>query len=261
MPGTIFASDLDNTLLFSWKHAVEGDLCVEFLNGAPQGYLTGEAPSYLERIMRHALFVPVTSRSVEQYLRIQFPHRCRPRYAVAANGALLLIDGKIDPAWREEFTQAVAPWQDALQAALAALSALPQGKRCRIVDGMFAFAACDNPQDALALSGALEDVTPLQVSVTGRKVYLFPPPVNKGAAVQKLRRRLQADRVICAGDSVIDIPMLQQADVAILPDAALLEGAQSSAQVVCAPPGRFYDFVLQEALRRVSPQPCPNQTG
>ena len=38
--GTIlFASDLDNTLLFSHRHRQPGDRCVELLNGAEQGFL------------------------------------------------------------------------------------------------------------------------------------------------------------------------------------------------------------------------------
>lgn len=39
--GTIlFASDLDNTLLFSHRHRQPEDRCVERLNGAEQGFFT-----------------------------------------------------------------------------------------------------------------------------------------------------------------------------------------------------------------------------
>ena len=85
MKQTIFASDLDNTLIFSYKHALDTDLSVEYLDGKPQGYLPPTAPAMLEELMENALFIPVTSRSVEQYLRIQFPLRCRPRYGAGAN--------------------------------------------------------------------------------------------------------------------------------------------------------------------------------
>ena len=37
MKQTIFASDLDNTLIFSYKHALATDLCVEYLDGKTQG--------------------------------------------------------------------------------------------------------------------------------------------------------------------------------------------------------------------------------
>lgn len=243
----IFASDLDNTLLFSRKHAVDTDRCVEYLDGAPQGYLTEDTPRYLEQIMGRGLFIPVTSRSVEQYKRIQFPAPCRPRYAVTTNGAILLIDGEIDRQWREESLEAVLPWRGALEEALRALHLQPQARRYRMVDEMFVFAACDDQGDALALHQALHHITPLQVAVTGRKVYFFPPPVSKGAVIPKLRRRFQAGRIVCAGDSCIDIPMLQQADVAIVPDQEPMNGISCRQKVVCPPSERFYDFVLRQA--------------
>lgn len=36
----LFASDLDNTLLFSHQHAQAGDVCVEHLDGKAQGFFS-----------------------------------------------------------------------------------------------------------------------------------------------------------------------------------------------------------------------------
>lgn len=249
MQKTIFASDLDNTLLFSWKHAVDTDLCVEFLEGEPQGYLTKDTPQRLVRIMERALFVPVTSRSIEQYLRIQFPEACRPKYAVTSNGGVLLVDGEADQKWLAESARAVAPWSAAVQEALEALEQQPQAKRCRVVDEMYAYAACETPRDALELVGAMEGRTPLNIEQSGRKTYFFPPPINKGEAVRRLRRYFQAERVICAGDSAIDVPMLGQADLAIVPDAELAGEILQTETAICGAADRFYDFVLMETAR------------
>lgn len=250
MEKTIFASDLDNTLLFSHKHARPGDLCVEYLEGKAQGYLTGETPELLARVMKKALFVPVTSRSMEQYLRISFPQTCRPRYALTTNGAFLLVDGKPDPQWTRESEKLVIPWRPRLEEALGALEAWPAPKRCRIVDGMFTFAACDTPEEAQALAEAMRDAFPLDMGVTGRKVYFFPPPINKGAALDRLRSRFGAERVLCAGDSPIDGPMLGRADVAIAPRGILPEQG-GPARREWDGSGRFYTFVLQQVLREV----------
>ena len=251
MENTIFASDLDNTLLFSWKHAADTDLCVELLNGEPQGYLTRETPRRLARLMERAVFVPVTSRSVEQYRRIQFPAPCRPRYAVTTNGGVLLVDGEPDRRWQEESEAAVLPWRAALEETLAALEAQPQARRRRIVDGMFTFAACADSRDAAALAAAMADKTPLAAEASGRKVYFFPPPISKGEALRRLRAYLRAERVICAGDSAIDLPMLDQADLAIVPDRALAGEILRAETAVWDGTGRFYDFVVTEAAHRL----------
>lgn len=247
MEQTIFASDLDNTLLFSKKHALDTDLCVEYLEGEPQGYLPPTAPACLEGLMTRALFIPITSRSVEQYRRIQFPVQCRPRYAVVANGGLLLTDGEIDQSWQKVSIQAVQPWRGAMEEMLSALERQSQARRFRMVDDMFVFAACDNPEEAQTLRERLAGSTALDVAVTGRKVYFFPPPLNKGAAVRRLRQRFGVGRVICAGDSLIDRPMLEQADVAIVPQKDLAAGLPCRETVVCGPGERFYEFVLRQA--------------
>ena len=96
----LFASDLDNTLLFSHQHAQAGDVCVEYLDGKAQGFFPPSVIRGLAQINRTMRFVPVTSRSIAQFLRIQFPPGCVPKYALVANGGLLLRNGAVDPAWQ-----------------------------------------------------------------------------------------------------------------------------------------------------------------
>lgn len=249
MKKVLFACDLDNTLLFSRRHAGEGDLCVEYLEGTPQGYLPWETPRALGALMERLLFIPVTSRSVEQYRRIQFPAACRPRYAVAANGGILLSDGEIDRPWREASLEAVRPWREALEAVTAEMGGQPQARRVRVVDQLYGFAACDGPEEALALRETLRGRTPLELAVSGRKLYALPPPVNKGAAVARLKRRFQADALICAGDSAMDIPMLELADLAIVPGGTGLGDIACRRKAVCGQGEGFGSFVLRTAAQ------------
>ena len=111
----LFASDLDNTLLFSRRHSRPGDVCVEMLDGKEQGYFSPLTIARLREVNACMDFVPVTSRSVAQYRRIQFPAGCVPRWAVTTNGGLLLENGEIDEAWRAESLAAVAPWRGELE--------------------------------------------------------------------------------------------------------------------------------------------------
>ena len=48
-----------------------------------------------------------------------------------------------------------------------------------------------------------------------RKVYLFPPDVNKGRAVRQLISRLRPAVTVGAGDSGMDVPMLNETDYAL----------------------------------------------
>ena len=96
--GTIlFASDLDNTLLFSHRHRQPGDRCVERLNGAEQGFFTQDTLDLLPQVVRRVHLLPITTRSVEQYRRIQWPDGTAPRIALTANGGTVRWTGRGTP--------------------------------------------------------------------------------------------------------------------------------------------------------------------
>lgn len=246
MGGILFASDLDNTLLFSYRHRADTDLCVERLEGREQGFCTRKSLELLARVRERTCFIPVTTRSVEQYRRIAWPPECAPRYAVTANGGVLLDGGAEDREWRARTEDLAAPWRGELLALQGRLPEAPILKRCRMVDGLYLFAACDDGESAQAGGRFFAGRTSLDIAVSGRKVYFFPPPINKGEAVRRLRERFRPDRVICAGDSTIDVPMLRAADTAILPGADLLP--EGGSLRVHRGEGRFPDFVLASVL-------------
>ena len=54
MKGILFATDLDNTLLFSHRHRQPGDRCVERLNGAEQGFFTQRTLDLLPQVVQSA---------------------------------------------------------------------------------------------------------------------------------------------------------------------------------------------------------------
>lgn len=252
MQNILFASDLDNTLLFSWRHRQEGDVCVEWLDGREQGFCTPGSLAMLAKLNRELLFIPVTSRSVEQYRRIAWPAACRPRYAVTTNGGILLAEGEVDRQWLARTRELIEPWQNELRELEIRLTRVPINKRSRMVDDIYLFAACDKREDAQALGALLKGSTSLDTAVSGRKVYFFPPPLNKGAALGRLKERLRPDKTLCAGDTIIDVPMLAAADLALIPEEGLLPAGLAGERLVW--PGedvghaRFPDFVLGAAL-------------
>lgn len=246
MKKKIVASDLDNTLLFSYKHRQEGDLCVELLDGKEQGFMTPRTIALLEGLIQKALFIPVTTRSMEQYLRIRFPESVSPEYAVVANGAILLHKGRKEERWEAETLELITPWLAELNRMEAVITQRLAGRRLRWVDGAYLFLSCADREDAVYCQSQLTD-TPLHVCTTGRKLYLFPPPINKGAAVERLRQRFGASAVVSAGDSEIDLPMLRTSDFAIVPEASMLEGMEHGSRAVWDGMGRFSEYVVERA--------------
>lgn len=63
---------------------------------------------------------------------------------------------------------------------------------------------------------------------------IFAPQVSKAAGVDRLRRRLNVDRVVTFGDNLNDIPMMQAADVAVAVENALPQ-VKEIADIVIGP--------------------------
>src|SRR4051794_41187319 len=106
----IFASDLDRTLIYSSKFfdPKQTELSVrnvEVYNGREISYMTEKAIQLLKELSEQMMFIPVTTRTVEQYSRISlFQEEIRPAYAITCNGGVVLKDGQVDRYW-EEFVQ------------------------------------------------------------------------------------------------------------------------------------------------------------
>lgn len=223
--GVLVASDLDRTLIYSERAlALDGPdrlaprlLCVEVLDGRPLSFLTERAAALLAELGRRARFVPATTRTVEQYRRVNLPGP-QPTYAICANGGQLLVDGEPDRDWRREITARIAADAAPLDEVVSrlALSADPEWTRKRrVADEQFAYLVVD--RDRLP-AGWLPELTGWcaergwRISLQGRKVYAVPRPLTKSAALAEAVRRSGAGTVLAAGDSLLDADLLLAAD-------------------------------------------------
>jgi hydroxymethylpyrimidine pyrophosphatase-like HAD family hydrolase len=202
----LFASDLDNTLIHSYRTAKAGDICVETRAGKELSFMSRQAYALLKEVAAQCVFVPVTTRSLTQYRRLDLG--VSPSYAIAAHGAVLLKGGEIDEPWRLE-TRA------SLNVTLPTIDPGELLFDVRYVEEAFIFAKSDQPRRATEYLKTVVDGRVFQVCAVHNKVYLLPAGLDKGTAVSRLRARLAPRLVICAGDSELDLPMLRMADIAI----------------------------------------------
>jgi HAD superfamily hydrolase (TIGR01484 family) len=236
----LLACDLDNTLIHSRK--ADGDICVERIGERENCFVSARVYKKLQEINGCGGIVPVTARSIEQYKRIHLFEKA-VHYAITSAGGTLLIDNEVDPV-RQAETQAIVYEQ--LPAMNTLFSLLLEDKRISLVkrvDNTFIFVKC---KDSASLRNEIAaHVTSLEVVASGEKIYILPRGINKGVAIQELKDLLRPVILICAGDSVMDIPMLNIADIAIVPKniAALV----SAKEVVVSSQKDFAGFIVEFA--------------
>jgi hypothetical protein len=211
-------------------------------DGRPASYMSAAAADLFARLGTSRLVVPVTTRVIEQYRRVLLPGP-PPRYAVAANGGALLVDGRVDHAWsrrvervlrgsfplgqvwdyvghvcRPEFTVALRNASELFCYAVVRPAHLPAG----FVADVSAWAAERG----------------WRTSLQGRKLYWVPNALTKSAAVARVAERAGCDRVLAAGDSLLDVEFLLGADLGIHPAHGELHEQGWSAPHVTRTTGR-----------------------
>lgn len=247
MKEIILACDLDNTLIYSYKHRTPGDFCVEQLEGREQSFITHETLARLRQLPENVRLVPVTTRSHEQYLRIVWPQGS-PRLAITTNGGLLLRDGAPEVEWRNHSLELAAGFHNILHQLDCELGMRESFAKRRIVDEMYLYVVCQDRAEAKQCLADYAGYGDLQVCRGGRKVYFLPPQINKGAAVQRLRVMRPNAFLLAAGDSELDLPMLEQADIALLPNEELAALLKNPHKYVCPDGQHFAEFVLSTAF-------------
>lgn len=252
---TIAASDLDRTLIYSraaFQTPTGGEepdlVCVELYRGEPMSFVTAAGHRLLEQLAFTGALVPVTSRTVQQYQRITLPGPT-PAFAICANGGRLLVSGVEDVDYRNalvaDLAVSSAPleqvWQILQRAADRRARRGTELKSIRTADDLFCYAVEFERADPGWVAELADAVAPLGWGVTRqlRKVYVVPDALTKVRALDVVRRRIGATRVVAAGDSHLDVSILAAADAAIRPAHGELheEGWQTTNLSVTAASG------------------------
>lgn len=240
-------TDLDRTMLYSANSmnvpsVIPSNLVlklVELHNFKPLSYMTNKACENLQTITRLAGFVPVTTRTEDQFKRIFVPGVIndtatkQPQYAVTTNGAKILVNGNPDMQWHEfimsQFEDSgVAPFSE-VRKYLEAFSGMSGIERLRDAEGIFFTMNVKlSLLPKLALNNAVHwmESHGWKVSVQGKKIYFVPNFINKGSAFKEVVSRINPDYTMTAGDSSLDISLFEVSDIALRPRHGELEDAE-----------------------------------
>ena len=229
---TLFC-DLDNTIVYSHRRELTSAKRVaEMLNGIPQSYITERTFNYLSSCQMVS-FIPVTTRTLTQYKRLETTLNClNCEYAIILNGAVLIRNGEIDKDWLSESKESTQKSIIEMNRAFCILK--KNSTKKPYFDEFLTYVSVADPQNVAKQIESEVDMTLLNIFNDSRKVYCTPAAINKGNAVKRFSSIRGSDITIGAGDCLNDVSMLNNVDIAIVPES--LAPYVSNVNKVIVPP-------------------------
>lgn len=235
--------DVDNTLIYSHRHVLGvPKRAAEFLNGKVQSFITERTYTFLSA-HRDFQIVPVTTRSLTQYKRIEnLLQELGCDTLLVCNGGILLHRGEVDPCWLDESLQISAAERAELPAAACWLQKKCGAESTHMASELFVYAVTNDSSGIADGLGKIVDTHKVDILCDARKVYCIPKTLNKGAAVQRFIQRYKIPFAAAAGDSIFDVPMLDLVDAAIVP-VSLSEKTKNERKIVVQGTACFSDEI------------------
>lgn len=260
----ILATDLDRTLIYSERFLETVKTSyqqIEIYQDRPISYISLKALMLLDKLARCAHIVPVTTRSLEQYHRIEvFKGNRKPEIYVVNNGGTIYYQGKEDEAWSNQIKAQIKAMPVGYEEALAAFLSQYKGpvERYKKSDDLIWLVLGDASHidfEAVKVFEKQYAESGWRIDVNGRKIYLYPHFINKWAAVRYIKEHYWQEEVIAAGDSLFDYEMVHRADYGIVPKEAWIEKQCGQEVRITQKPGleaaeEILAFALEKALEK-----------
>ena len=219
----IYASDLDRTLIFSERFIKEypSDTPyspVEYKGIEIVSYMDDEVKAELIKLAKHpeVEFIPITSRSTEEYNRINLGFK--PEYVVLASGGIILHNGEIDLEYAK-YVKKYMNYNEALSILADVEDSLDSvNYTVKMIDNTYLFYKTDDPEryDDEVLQLMLK-YPEWVFTRQNNKCYAIPKHISKQVALRWLWHKLGQPKIVASGDSELDLPMLSLADAAVIP--------------------------------------------
>jgi hydroxymethylpyrimidine pyrophosphatase-like HAD family hydrolase len=225
----IIASDLDRTIMYSNRAIEEFGIPenlvlkpVEMIKGKWAGYMTEASFSMLSEVNQHSLFIPVTTRTTEQFRRfVIFEKEIPLTYAITTNGAHILYHGEPLKEWSEHLLIQLkngCASEEELLSALKRAEITLDGER-KQADNLFFYFVLNclpTPSELTEIRGVTAKYG-WKMSLQGRKLYFIPTAISKGKALEYICNREGMEAMAGAGDSVLDWDFLKNCTYPIVP--------------------------------------------
>lgn len=227
----IFASDLDQTLIYSHRFLEEFsqeeknrvDL-VEIFEGKEISFISKYVKEEIKKIIEKNLFIPVTTRTIAQFSRIEFfSKELNLKYAITSNGGNILINGEICKEWQKIMENKLKTESINKTVVLDEFNKIRDdswSKECKLADDLFYYSIIEKsniPWEKFEVFSLWLNENGWVSSIQGRKMYFVPKCVDKWVALKYISDLEKAKKIVSSGDSKLDLNMIINSTIGIIP--------------------------------------------
>ena len=204
---------------------------IEKKEGRVISYISKSTLKLLTNINKSILFVPVTTRTEAEFNRIDiFKTEIIPKYAIVANGAKIIVnDGerRLEPYWEQyiemRMKEVISP-EDILKE-IEKVTPKNVILSYRICDKTFVYGKIrldtEIPHEFIVKLRELCHKYNYKLDLQTRKIHIIPEFINKWLPLEFLKLKEKEDKIISAGDSFLDLPMLRNSYKGFIPSHGL----------------------------------------
>jgi hydroxymethylpyrimidine pyrophosphatase-like HAD family hydrolase len=201
-------------------------MVIEYVNNSPYSFITKKSFEILKEISSSNIFIPCTTRTLEQFERITLKEMgVGYKYAVVSNGGNIIVDGKPDKKWNKDLKKKIKsecpPFGLVNKHILKSNAQYNFLLESKIAEDIFLYYIIDNSAipdfEVIALKEYFKKFN-FNLSLDGKKLYLMPVFVDKSIALKRVLEEIGSySKLLCSGDSMLDLEMLLSSDFGFVP--------------------------------------------
>lgn len=211
----IFASDLDRTMIFSAKNFTydsNESIMLDYREDRAVSFMTKNSLEKLKHLSHQLDFVPVSAREKNQVEDVRFSENgVLVNHFICGNGSTVVINGEISNIWESNISNIKNKLDLEHLNSMLTLN-FPNEK---IIERSFGFEIFIKGEESY-LKNLFKDFSDIRIESDHRRSYLMFNGISKLNALQFLIKELNYSKVVASGDSLMDLPMIQKADLGIV---------------------------------------------
>ena len=238
-------SDLDRSIIYSNKFLnTDVDYSnIEVFEGREISFVSKLTIDMIKQIQKRGLFIPATTRTLNQFNRIEFSKfGINFPWVITSNGGVILRNGEVLESWKVKLKEVLSKSKsiDEVVESFEKYKDCPGILKFRKAEELFFYLVVDLEVFKINMLQEFTDTLDTigwKVFVSGRKIYFLPSGLTKENAVKYLAKEVGIETFYSIGDSLMDDGMLSLSDNPYtlkhgeLSNIALARGFESSESV------------------------------